>query len=227
MRLTPEAVDWLVSFGSVVVAVAAAAGGAWKFWVWLQDRDLQAQIESAAHFKKEGLEPWQVEFGRKRLERLHFRRLTGVDVTSGHRSIVNLHEKMGGEDHDWELLAKIRRFLSTDGRVARVLPMRRRQAWNSVIVSVVGLALFGVACALMTVSLHWSMRSHWTAMSLGDFSAILVAGIYSGVFGFAGWVCIVLVGRAVRAQLLRRRLVRPRFERMRKQRAAARASAAA
>lgn len=215
MRVTPEAVEWLVSAGSIVAAIAAACAGAWKFWVWWQDRDIQAQIESATHFKEHGLEPWQMEFGRKRLERLHFRRLTGVDVTSGHRSIAKLHEKMGGEDPDWELLAKIRRFLSTHGRVARVLPMRRRQAWNSVIVSIAGLILLGIAWALMAVALNWSMRSHWTAMSLGDFSSILIAATYGGIFGFAGWVCLVLVARALRAQLLRWRLARPRLERFR------------
>ena len=57
MRLTPEAVDWPVSFGSVAAATVAAAGAVWKFRVWLQDRNLQAQIESAAHFKEKGLEP--------------------------------------------------------------------------------------------------------------------------------------------------------------------------
>jgi hypothetical protein len=146
-----------------------------------------------------------VTLGEKRLGRIHFARLTSVDTDHGHAAILRLHEKMGARDHDWEVLGKVLRFLWKDGRVARVRKLRRKDAAWAIAAVPLGLLFFAAGIGLAVFMVDWSMKSHWTAMTLRDFNGILITGAYASLLGAIGLFAFHHVGRYRGARALRRK----------------------
>lgn len=219
-----DVMSWIISASGLAATVAAAIAGIWKFWAWTKDRKIQAQIESATYFRDKGKQSWQVDFGEKRLARIHFARLTTVDIDNGHDAIARLHTKMGGLDYHWSLLGKIRRYLRKEGQVARIRKLRRKDLIWAISSSLIGVGLCLGSFALIALMAVLSMKSHWTQMPLKDFFAIAMIGAYAGMFFTAGIVLVFYTGEYLDALTLRRRFLKPRFKRMQQYRASVQSS---
>lgn len=206
MQFTPELIQGVQSLLGLCATVVVAGAGAWKYLAWLKDRREQAQIDSASFFLKEGVEDWQRELGRQEMVRIHFARLKGVDIASGHQSVMALHQHMGGDRFDWEALAKAQDFLDTSAPVAEVQRLTPKNHWRAALVAGLMSVAIVVALVLLLGTVNWSMKHHWTQMSLNQAVWVVIALVYSGFFGLISYVCYVILDRYQTAWRLRRRL---------------------
>lgn len=218
MQLSGEFVQQLLGFGAAIGSVCVAIAGAWKFLAWTKDRSVQSQLESGGYLKANGPTPGMVDFASEQLIRIHFARLTSVDVPSGHDGLIRFRQRLHCEDLDWSAIRRVHRFLITRGEIARVRRLSRTDFLWALARLFGGLAAFGGGCTLAVLAVASSMKAHWTDMQLSELALVFNLSAYGFTFIVIGVAWMLMAAHYWEAKRLKVKRLAARKKRHNNQR---------
>lgn len=211
MAGSPEIASILFAMAGALAAGASGLGGLIRFGAWWKDRKLAIRVESATALAEKGCTDWQKALGQRLFTRVHFARLTGIDVSDGHAGLLVLHERLGGTDMRLRQIRQAISLLDRHEDCALPREMTRRD-W----VAAIGMALFCLVFVCLAVGMLVLLavavdRVDWNQpVPVSKFLALGTGSFYAGGSAWFSWSLLKEVYAYIAASQLRQAIAQLR-----------------